>query len=149
MQVLALDYQSGFILVPVSMVAQIVSHSNTKEYSCDLKFLSTSVNWREMEIPLVNSSEMLGADSGADKASRRAVILWPMKGCKPADLFALTSTGSPQVVTISAENKRISLENGIVKSESAKKFTLDCLDIEGKPGIIPDLKLLSTLIYPQ
>jgi len=149
MQVLALDYQSGFVLVPVSMVAQIVSRLSTKEYSSDLNFLSTSVNWREMDIPLVNSSELLGAETGADSAAQRAIVLWPMKGCKPTDLFALTSIGSPQVVSITADNKRLSPDSGAIKSESAKMFAMDCLDIDGKPGVIPDLKLLSTLIFPQ
>jgi hypothetical protein len=148
MQVLALESKAGNILVPVSMVAQIVSRSLMKPFQCHVDFVSSSINWRDIEIPLVYSSEMLGAESSSDAEFERAVVLWPMKGGQAADLFALTSIGSPHVVTIDADIKRMG-DNGssVVSKESAREYVLDYLEVEGRPAMIPDLRLISNVIF--
>ena len=148
MQVLALESKAGNILVPVSMVAQIVSRSLMKPFQNHADFVSSSINWRDIEIPLVYSSEMLGADSGSDAEFERAVVLWPMKGRQAADLFALTSLGSPHVVTIDEGIKRVE-GNGssVITNETAREYVLDYLQIEDRPAMIPDLRLISNLIF--
>ena len=148
MQVLALESIVGNILVPVSMVAQIVSRSLTKPFQSYADFVSSSIDWRDIEIPLIYSSEMLGAESGADAEFERAVVLWPMKGRQAADLFALTSMGSPHVVSIDEDTKRME-DNGssVISNESAREYVLDYLQIEGHPAVIPDLRLISNLVF--
>ena len=148
MQVLALEFKAGNILIPISMVAQIVSRSLVKPLHCNADFVSSTISWRDIKIPLVYSSEMLGAESGSDSEFERAVILWPMKGNQAKDLFALTSIGSPHVVTIEADVKRLKDSgSSIVPKESARKYVLDYLQVEGKPSVIPDLRLISSLIF--
>ena len=71
MQVLALEFKAGIMLVPFSMVAQIVSRSLIKPFHCSASFVSSSISWRDIEVPLVYSSEMLGAESGSDAADRQ------------------------------------------------------------------------------
>jgi len=144
MQVLALEFKAGIMLVPISMVAQIVSRSLIKPFHCSASFVSSSISWRDIEVPLVYSSEMLGAESGSDAEFERAVLLWP----KATDLFALTSMGSPHVVTIDEDIKRLEDEgSSIVSKESAKQYVLDYLQVDEKPAVIPDLRLISNLIF--
>jgi hypothetical protein len=130
------------------MVAQIVSRSLIKPFNCSASFVSSSISWRDIEVPLVYSSEMLGAESGSDAEFERAVLLWPMKGSQATDLFALTSMGSPHVVTIDEDIKRLEDEgSSVVSKESARQYVLDYLQVDEKPAVIPDLRLISNLIF--
>ena len=85
---------------------------------------------------------------GSDAKFERAVVLWPMKGRQAADLFALTSMGSPHVVSIDKDTKRME-DNGssVISNESARAYVLDYLQIEGHPAVIPDLRLISNLVF--
>ena len=148
MQVLTLQFKAGNILIPISMVAQIVSRSAIKPFHCRADFVSSKIIWRGIEIPLVYSSKMLGAESGSDTEFERVVVLWPMKGNQAEDLFALTSIGSPHVVNIDSDVERLeNHELSIVSKESSRKYVLDYLQVEGKPSVVPDLRLISNLIF--
>lgn len=146
MQILTVQAQQGYILIPVSMVAQIVSKSEHVPISHSSGFIHNAIAWREYRIPLINSSEMLGAIQGSDEEYDRAVIVWPMKGSRSVDLFAFTSLESPRVITIDEKIGKLEIDTDSVNKESLE-LVLQILDIDSKAGFIPDLKQLSKLVF--
>ena len=148
MQVLSLDTHFGLILVPVSIVAQITSRGRQSDLDYELSFIRNSIQWREYDIPLVFSSEMLGAEKGGDDAYLRSVILWPMRGGDKTDLFALSSLDSPRVIGIEDDAGIAPVEIGDEFNENSDpEFTLGFIQLGDRLGIIPDLKRLSEKIF--
>ncbi len=170
MQVLTLKAQPRNLLVPVSMVAQILGHEKEDLYAHSLPFINSCIQWREFRVPLVYASHMLGAPPGSDRNYERAVVLWPMEGTRNTDLFALTSMDSPKVVTIGEESGRSDVVfrlgeqvHGnvvIIGGESGRSdapeeagrtvgsdYVLGGAKLEGAEGLIPDLSALARDIF--
>ena len=148
MQVLTLKAQPRNLLVPVSMVAQILGHEKEEVYAHSLPFVSSSIQWREFRVPLVYSSHMLGAAPGSDRNFERAVVLWPMEGTRNTDLFALTSMDSPRVVTIGdGSGQSEVLEEAGRLADSG--YVLGGAELEGAEGVIPDLSALARDIFSR
>ncbi len=153
MQVLSLGTKTGSLLIPLPMVAQIVSRSIHTPYDHNCPFVRESIIWREMSLPLVYCSEMLGEESGADENYIQSVVIWPMKGTEATDLISLTSLVAPHVLNI---NEDISFIENQPESDDADnaddkdskyQFRLGMIQLENQLGIIPDLKLLSDNIF--
>jgi hypothetical protein len=150
MQVLSLDTHAGLILVPVSIVAQITSRTRQSALDHELPFVRNSVQWREYNVPLAFSSEMLGAVQGTDDSYLRSVVLWPMKGGAKTDLFALSSLDSPRVMDIGDDVVAAPVEISDLFSEDRDQgFTLGFIQLGDRLGIIPDLKRLSEKLFSQ
>ena len=149
MQVLSLKTTIGSLLVPVSMVAQILSRGDMNEYGHDENFVRHSIGWREYEIPLLYSSEMLGAVNGSDVEFERSVILWPLQGAEKTDLFSLTSLDSPKVVNVENNLSTIKASDDITAlcENGELKNYLGLISLENTLGIIPDLMGISKKIF--
>jgi len=144
MQVLSLETRAGLLLIPVSMVAQITSRARQSTLDHELPFIRNFIQWREYDIPLIFSSEMLGAQQGMDDSYLRSVVLWPMDGGEKTDLFALSSLDSPRVIEIEDDTRLAPAEVRDEFNENGdSSFTLGLIQLGDKLGIIPDLKHLS------
>lgn len=141
MQVLSLTAQGMQIVLPVNMVAQILGKSSLAETSrADVPSLAGHVNWREFEVPVCHSSELLGLDSAADRDYERLVVLWPMKSAHPRAFLGLTSLTAPRVIDVTEQDAPEQVPN--------LPFALGYLDVEGELAVIPDIEQLSGLLYP-
>ena len=140
MQVVTLKMSSGHLLVPVSIVAQIIGSSGLSAYDGRLPSVRNAITWRDYRIPLVFSSELCGAPEGSDEDFERSVVLWPMKGAGATDMIALSSQNSPRVVNITPDS-------GMGDQAVYGDFSLGTVSVEGGLGIIPDLEKLSNTIY--
>ena len=153
MQVLSLGTQLGSLIIPVGMVAQIVSRvdgDNGVQANRDgnLSFAREMIGWRDMQVPLIMSSEMLGMAEGADNAFTRAVVVWPMKDTSKTNLFALSSLNSPQVITLNDDAVRAQFvpSPGMCQNNQVN-YALSYAQLENQIGIIPDLKKLSKDLF--
>ncbi len=146
MQVLEISSARGAIFVPVSMVAQIMGSESEQLWNSKLSFVDSAIIWREYSLPLIHSSGLLGSTSDSSDAYERAVILWPMKGSKSTDLFALTSLDSPRVLNV--DERLQSLQNESQQAlVASNEFLLDAVEIDGVSGFIPDLDTLSSYLF--
>lgn len=144
MQVLALDTAFGSILVPVGTVAQIVNRSSEEPMEHPLPFVRTKMRWQGLDIPVVYSSEMLGGTDGSDADFMRAVVLWPMKGSAPTELFALSSQHSPNVLEL---DESTAADMSRKEMDGDGSFVLSCINLGDGTGIIADLNLISRKIF--
>lgn len=142
MKVLAIAANNYQLLLPISMVAQIVG-LDTINRSPDIQHehLAGLVTWRGYDIPLIRSSELTGQRLNADQEFERIVILWPMKSASNRSFLALTSMTAPRVIEIDREQlistkTRIPYSQGVVQLDDAGF------------GIIPDIARLAAEIYP-
>ena len=149
MQVLSFEVEPGNLLVPISMVAQIIRRSELQEYHHKLPIVRQSLNWREKQIPLVNSSELLGSAMDSDKQYQRAVVLWPMQGTKPTDVFALTSLNSPRIEVIDSSVGSINRADMVAHGLTYGHFTLGVFSFQDRMSFIVDLAKLATVIYSR
>jgi hypothetical protein len=139
MQVLALQAAGFQVLVPVNMVAQIVGTVPVSTSDMEFPALAGQFRWREYTVPLLKSSELMSHLAGADDDYQRIVILWPIKSTTNEDFLALTSLDSPKVIEISDQQATDEL--------SEMDYILGAVQLEGDPGVIPDIGRICTELY--
>ena len=139
MRVLSLSTKAGMVLLPVSMVAQIVSISNAIPINHRQKYVSSIVRWREFDVPVVQSSRVFSDGELTDEFPTRAVIVWPMEGYQRHDLFALSSTAAPRVILVN--------ESASLVSSKASPYAMGVIEIGEETAIIPDLSAISKDVF--
>ena len=142
MKVLSLDTRVGSLLIPVSMVAQVLVSSNSRPFEHRQSFVNHEINWREYTMPLINSSEALGALKIVDEDHSRAVVLWPLKGFKQTDFLAFTSTEAPKIVVLDESVQALPATN-----LKEIRYASGVVQIGSRLGIIPDLKHLAQDVF--
>ena len=135
-----LKLDSGHLLVPVGIVAQITSSTELAPDQGSLPFARNSITCRNVQVPVVQSSELCGAPVGADDAFERTVVVWPMQGAGATGMIGLTSQNSPRVVNIPADSAQSELP-------IASDYVLGAVSVEGGLGIIPDLEKISRNLF--
>ena len=143
MQALIVDNPKGAILIPVSLVAQIISREQMQPTVRQVPFLLGELPWREFHVPVISGCSVLGGDTADDKAFQRAVILWPMKGGKTTDFFAITSHDAPRVVNI--ENQPFS--DADVAAAFDARYCMGCVDLPDGLAAIPDLNRIADEVF--
>lgn len=146
MQVLSITSTRGGLFIPLSIVAQVIRNSEGRDWDSELDFVESTVNWRDYSVPLVKSSELLGAGINADRNYNRAVVLWPMKSGGKTDLFALTSLDSPRVLTIDSSLESIKTAEDL-ELVNHNPYLLDAVEIDGIRGFIPNLDTISSHLF--
>jgi len=93
-------------------------------------------------MPLINSSEALGAAPVHDESYSRAVVLWPLKGFKKNEFFAFSSIKAPEIVAIDEQVK-------VLPSTMLKeiRYAAGVIEIDSRLGIVPDLKSLAQDVF--
>ena len=148
MQVLTVGTSMGLLLIPIGMVAQVVSRSETQELQTDLPFARNQIMWRDLQLPLLFSSEMLGGDSGSDDAYQRVVIVWPMQGADRTQLFGFSSLDSPITVSIDKSASYMGVSDLSRKhGTDLTMVSLGALNMGDQIGVIPNLKNISDSLF--
>ncbi|NKB75455.1 MAG: hypothetical protein GKR96_00065 [Gammaproteobacteria bacterium] len=142
MKVLSLDTRAGSLLIPVSMVAQVLASSNQRLCEHRQPYISYEINWREYSMPLVNSSEALGATAILDEDYSRAVVLWPVHGFKQNDFLAFSSREAPKIIVI--DDTMVLLPSTMSKEI---RYAAGVIQVGSRLGIIPDLKTLAQDVF--
>ncbi len=149
MQVLNLTIKPGNVLIPVSMVAQIIGREGFADFDGTLPCVRNSIAWRDYTIPLVDSQALWGDGEGGEFIAR-SVVLWPMKGSGPGDMIALSSLESPRVLNIASDSVILNSEKEQGEKQGGEQdYILGRMRVESGMGIIPDLIKLSASIYAQ
>ena len=142
MQALIIENPAVPIVVPVSLVAQIVSRDQFMETRRSINFIMSEIPWREFQVPLISSCQMVGAERSLDDDFQRAVIIWPMKGGKNVDFFAFSAHGAPRVVEVENQLNATELDSGPVA-----QYALGACKLDDQTAIIPDLSKISSVIF--
>ena len=145
-RVVALETRLGPVLIPVSMVAEIVARVQIDTQPSDdaPDWVCGDFHWRGLRLPLIDSAGALGGGL-RETRPEHAAILRPMKGGKPDAFFALTSNAPPTVIEIDS--------SPVVPPPSAPnqggRLTnlLGRVQIERRIGIIPDLAGLARQLF--
>ena len=150
-RVVALETRLGPVLIPVSMVAEIVARVQMDRQPSDYApdWVCGDFHWRGLRLPLIDSAGALGGGL-RETRPEHAAILRPMKGGKPDAFFALTSNAPPTVIEIDSAPPPLS---PVAPPPSAphqgERLTnlLGRVQIERRTGIIPDLSGLARQLF--
>ena len=93
-------------------------------------------------MPLINSSEALGATPILDEDYSRAVVLWPLLGFKKNEFLAFTSREAPRIVVI---DEAMALLPSTMLKEI--RYAAGVIQVGNRLGIIPDLKTLAQDVF--
>ncbi|MGI9317155.1 MAG: chemotaxis protein CheW [bacterium] len=140
MQVLSLTAQGLKILLPVNMVAQIIGRAKlVQDPAQRFKSNAGDFRWREYSVPLLRTSELVGASESADDEYERIVVLWPMKSASSRSFIGLTSLAPPRVIEISGQPS--------AERPADTQYILDCVQLDGDLGLIPDIDQVSRDLF--
>ena len=139
MQTLAIPADSFHLLIPVSLVAQIVGTQKVNPAAAKIPAQEGYIRWREFDIPLLRSAELITGASGIDSDYQRIIVLWPMKSATKRSFIALTSMGPPRVIDIVSQSAPENAPNF--------KYTLGYVELEDGLGVIPDVERIANTLY--
>ncbi len=149
-RVVALETRLGPVLIPVSMVAEIVARVQMDRPPSDdaPDWVCGDFHWRGLRLPLIDSAGALGGGM-RETRPEHAAILRPMKGGKPDAFFALTSSAPPTVIEIDSAPPPLSPVAPPPSGGSGGRLThlLGRVQIERRIGIIPDLTSLARQLF--
>jgi len=139
MQVLSL-FADGFqVLLPVNMVAQIIGPTQVAEADPAVRGMTGKIRWREFEVPLLLTSELMAGKTGSDTGFERIVVLWPMKSAGAQGFLAMTSLGPPRVVDIEDQTAPSTMPN--------LDYLLGAVVLDSGIAAIPDIDRVSAELY--
>ncbi len=98
MQILSIPARGFQLLVPVSMVAQVIARVASTPTALEIQGLDGMIRWNDLRLPLFRTSELMGGKPSDDGDYRQIVVLWPMRSAGRQSYLALTSLDTPEVV---------------------------------------------------
>ena len=154
-RVVLLETSRGTLVIPATMVAEIVStpqspaHESKHEH--EHEWISGDFLWRGCTVPLINNAvvfaDVVDDADDTDDAERKqtkhgkyAVILLPMKERQPDEFFALCGFAAPSVIEI--DDQAVAPDTG-----QAPQHLLGYVQLEQRLGLVPDLNALAHGIF--
>ena len=157
-RVVLLETSRGTLVIPATMVAEIVSTpqspAHEAEHEHEHKWISGDFLWRGCTVPLIDSGAIFADvvdDAAADdtddterkqtKHGKYAVILLPMKERQPDEFFALCGFAAPSVIEID-DQAAAAPDTG-----QAPQHLLGYVQLEQRLGLVPDLNAVAHGIF--
>ena len=158
-RVVLLETSRGTLVIPATMVAEIVSTTQSPahepEHEHEHEWISGDFLWRGCTVPLIDSAEIFAdvvddADDTDDtddterkqtKHGKYAVILLPMKERQPDEFFALCGFAAPSVIEID-DQAAAAPDTG-----QAPQHLLGYVQLEQRLGLVPDLNAVAHGIF--
>lgn len=140
---LLIPMEEGVLLLPSSVVAEVVSYSTPEPLPGDYPaWLLGRFNWRGQRIPCV-SFEAINGGPAPSPATRARVLVLKALGDRP-DLpyFALVSKGIPRLLNI--DTAAIETTNDHASDAPAVAMPVMA---QGEPAFIPDMRYMEDRVY--
>lgn len=170
MRVVVLETSPGPLVIPAAMVAAVVSavdwQSMEDEPAHQHEWIDRQFSWRDLQVPIIKNATAFGishanrndgedSKDGKDSEEHKsaqpreyAVILWPLKNCRPDEFFALTSDCPPRVINIDdCEIDDCTPAAAPTDSEMQPNHLLGYVRIDQRIGLIPDLQTIAAKIF--
>ena len=135
MQTLAIPAGAFQLLIPVNLVAQIIGTQKVDTVDIGMSAQEGGIIWRDYQVPLLRSIELMTGAAGSDSGYERIVVLWPMKSATRRSFIALTSMGPPKVIDIVSEPAP--------ENRPDFEYALGYVELEDGLGVIPDIERIS------
>lgn len=130
------------LLVPSSLVAEVVNPVTLTPVPQTDPWLVGAMSWRSRPVPVISFEHILG-DAQTAPPRAKIVIFYPLHGRPPWEFFAAFTAAEPQP-------RLINDPQSLAQAPSAPSpFIAMALAFEGRPVGIPDLNALFALFYPR
>ncbi|MEX0730470.1 MAG: chemotaxis protein CheW [Aquisalimonadaceae bacterium] len=140
---LLIPMEEGYLLLPSSVVAEVVSYSHPEPLPGDYPdWLLGRFNWRGQRVPCL-SFEAINGSTAMSPATRARVLILKALGDRP-DLpyFAMVAQGIPRLVNIDMR----AIESLNDDMDDAPAVAMPVLAL-GEPAFIPDMRYMEDRVY--
>lgn len=142
MQVVALQMTSGMLLIPLSMVAEVVGVQKLQPATSQCEWVEGEFHWSGLKVPLLNVLRAFDCNAATDQPCESVVILWPMKSGEADAFFAVTAPGYPTLLEI--DSRLPATEPDCAEPMST---LLGGVQLDHCIGMIPDLNSMARQIF--
>jgi len=144
---LLVPMDDGFLLLPSSVVAEVVSYERPVPMSGDYpSWLLGRFNWRGLRVPCL-SFEGLNGGAGMTPASRgRVLILKALTDRPDLPYFAIVAQGIPRLISVDAESLE-TMGDGSEHALDSSPAVISAVLAMGEPAFIPDMRFIEDRVY--
>jgi chemosensory pili system protein ChpC len=140
---LLIPVEDGYLLVPGSVVAEVISFSPPETIPGDTpNWLLGRFDWRGQRIPCISFEGINGSDTLAPASRARLVVLKALGDRPDLAHFAMVAQGIPRLVTVSARGLE-AVEDDIGDAPAIITPVL----AQGEPAFIPNMRYMEDRIY--
>ena len=140
---LLLPITGGYLLVPNTLVAEIVVSQKVLPAENQAQWMAGIVQWRDQELPLISYEALRGIEEAprVEKGSRY-VVLHAINSEGRYAYYAVLIQGIPHLMLVT----RNKINNDSAHSQT-DQYVASYVDIEGTQAVIPDIDALEVLLH--
>ena len=130
-----------FVLLPNSVVAEVVAFSEPEPYEQAPDWLLGELDWNDWQAPIVDLARLADiADRGATGASSHVLIIKSLAGSSSIMYLGLRTSGLPKLIRLTPED----LEADDGDTGSGAVFAK--VSVDGQTALIPELEILTGMV---
>ena len=141
---LLVPLQGRSLLVPSTVVAEVVSYSEPEEAEGDAPWLLGMIRWREQTIPALSFEAADGGSAGSPGTRARFAVFKALNNRPGLPYFAMLAQQIPRLLSVYPDTIEV-LEGERDYGKAVRESVL----VNGEPALIPDLDYLEGLLYKQ
>lgn len=135
-----LPINGGKILLPNTVVAEVVSFSKPVQAEQSLDFLLGTIAWRSVTVPLVSLEKAFGMDLPEQNPRAQIAILYTISGNASMPYVAIHMQGIPHAVVVD-EDKLVAAESSI----NSELLQAECL-LNNETILLPNLLAIESAL---
>lgn len=133
---LRIETESGSLVLPNAAVAEIISYRDVSFLDAQTGWLKGKIEWRGLDVPLVDFDQMLERGQATPDKSYRIAILNTLNGADDLPFIGLIMKSIPHLVQANQANVSLAGEGDSSELVKCRVFA------EGEPAEIPDIDAL-------
>lgn len=136
------------LLVPQSVVTEIIQRPEITEITGASPWLKGVFRWRSEQVPLLSFEDMCGqSDPSAVRDSSRVVVIYALEEITGLVFYALELQGIPHPMQLTRE--AVIQDHTVNTVNSDTPAVASHVSVDGQNAVIPDLKSLEHMIRIQ
>ncbi len=130
------------LLLPNVAVAEVIPYDAVQPVAEAAEWLLGITRWRGQTIPVVSFEVVRGDHMPPLAEDARLVVLNTVQGDGGVDFYAVVTAGIPHLRSVTPDKlDGVETFDGVPSADELRRIR-----IEGEPAIIPDLKVLESLV---
>jgi chemosensory pili system protein ChpC len=140
---LLVPMQDGYLLMPGTLVAEVVSYSPPETVPGQYpRWLLGRFNWRGQRLPCVSFEALNGGYAGTPATRARVIVLKALKNRPGLPYFSVVAQGIPRLLSVHPD----AIEDLNEPMDDAPAVRMPVL-AHGEPAFIPDMDFMEDEIH--
>jgi chemosensory pili system protein ChpC len=143
---LLITVQGGQILLPNSLVAEVLPFAAPLQIEMAPHWVTGAMLWRNLTTPLVSLGRLIFRVKAEADLNSRIIIVNTLGADSKLPYFGILGTAAPRPLNLRRQD--IQLDENVAASESHRPGILSWALYQDQPVIIPDMEAIEAVLQP-